>query len=105
MRRPVLSSISSQWEALDADKVNAIVQLEEDAKACLCKNRMRSFESNVITRDISDGFRKPVCRQKFLDGKMRELTDSRITVHDCRDEGRACRHHCFFLIFPTPART
>jgi hypothetical protein len=63
MPRPVLSRVSSQWEALDAVKVNAIVQSKEDAEACLCKNSMRSFESNVMTGDISDGLRRPVHRQ------------------------------------------
>src|SRR6267154_4372416 len=64
---------------------------------------MCSFEPNVIARDISDGFRKPVHRQEFLDRKMRKLNDPRITVLDNRDQTRARRHHCFFLILPAPA--
>src|SRR5258708_2115831 len=66
MRGPVLSSVSSQREVLDVVAVTAIVQSEENVKACLCKDRMRGLESNVIARDVSDGLRKPVCRQKFL---------------------------------------
>src|ERR1700755_2092375 len=103
MRRPVLSHVSSQREALDVVAVNAIIESEEGAKTCLCKNRMRSLESNVITRDISDGLYEPVRRQEFLDGKMRKLNDPRITVLDYRDQAGACRRHCFLLIVPAPA--
>src|SRR6266852_2845347 len=63
---------------------------------------MRSLESNVIARDIPDGFRKPVRRQEFLDREMRKLNDPRIPVLDYRDQTRTCRHHCFFLILPAP---
>ena len=86
MRRPVLSRVESQREALDAFTVNVIVQSEEDTKACLCKNRMRSFESNVKSRDIPHRFRESVRRQKFLDREMRKLNDPRITVLDYRDQ-------------------
>ena len=72
---PVLSSVSSQREVLYLVTVHTIVQSEEDAKACLCKNRMSSLKSNVIPRDISDGLGKPVCRQKFFDGEVRKLDD------------------------------
>ena len=85
MRGPVLSSVSSQRELVDIVTVNAIVQSEEDAKTCLCKDRMRGLESNVIVRDISDGFRKSVRRQEFLDGEMRKLDDPRIPVFDYDD--------------------
>ena len=46
------------------------------------KDRMRGLESNVIARDISDGFRKPIRRQEFFDGEMRKLNNPRITVLD-----------------------
>ena len=82
MTGPVLSSISSQWEVLDVVTVNAIVQSEKDTKACLCKDRMRSLELNVILRDISDGFRKPSRCQEFLDGEVRKLGDPRIPILD-----------------------
>jgi hypothetical protein len=46
VRGPVLSSVSSEWESLDI--VTAIVELEENAETCLCKDRMRRLELNVI---------------------------------------------------------
>jgi hypothetical protein len=49
MRGQVLSSVSSQRESLDVVTVNAIVELEENAKACLCKDRMRRLKMDVIT--------------------------------------------------------
>ena len=101
MRGPILSSVSSQREVLDIVTVNTIVQSEEDAKACLYENRMRCLESNVISRDISDGLRQSVRRQEFLDGEMRKLDDPRIPVFDYDDQTRASRHHCFFLILKT----
>src|SRR5216684_6543115 len=104
MRGPVLSSVLGQREVLDAVTVNTIVQSEENTKACLCKNRMRSLKSNVIPRDISHGLRKPVRCQEFLDRKMRKLDHPQIPVLDYRDQARACQHHCLFLILPAPAR-
>src|SRR6266403_971994 len=86
MRGPVLSSVLSQREALDAVTVNPIVQSEENTKTCLRKNRMRSLEANVIARDISDGFHKPLFCQEFLDRKMRKLNDPRIAVLDYHDQ-------------------
>ena len=86
MRVPILSSVSSQREVLDVVTVNMIVQSKEHTKACLCKNRMRGLESNVITRDTPDGLRKPVRRQEFLDGKMRKLDNPRIPIFDYHDQ-------------------
>ena len=73
MRGPILSSISSQREALHAVTVDAIIHLEKNAEACSYKNCMRSLESNVVARNISDGFRKAVRCQEFFDRKVRKL--------------------------------
>ena len=37
-----------QWEVFDVVTVNAIVQSKENAEACLCKDRVCGFESNMI---------------------------------------------------------
>jgi hypothetical protein len=52
--------MGSPLRLLDVVTVNTIVQSEEDAEACFHKNRMRSFESNMIARDVSDGLHKAV---------------------------------------------
>src|SRR5713101_3979149 len=55
MTGPVLSSVLSQRKVFDVVLVNVIVQSEENTNACLCNNRMRGFEFNVIARDICRG--------------------------------------------------
>src|SRR5713226_5643964 len=102
MRLPVPTSIERQWEVLDLVTVNVIVQSEDGAKACLCKDRMGSLKLNMIVRDISNGSRKSFLHQEFFDGEMRKLDDSRIPILDYDDQTRARRHDCFFLILPPP---
>jgi hypothetical protein len=76
MRVPVLSSVSSQGKVLDVVTINVIVQSQENANACLCKNRMDRLKLNVIVGDIFDGLCQPFRHQTFLDGKMRKLNDT-----------------------------
>src|SRR5216683_5806641 len=103
MLDPVLGGVFSQREVLDVVTINAIVQFEEDSKTCLSENSMSSLEWNVIPRDFfSARPRKSVRSQKFFDREVSKLNDPRIPILGYDHQTRACRHHCLFLILPTP---
>jgi hypothetical protein len=99
---PVLSGVSSQWKVLDAVAINVVVQSEENTKASLRKDGMCRFELDLIARDFAVRLRESVRHQVLLDGVVRKLNNSRITVIDYVDQTGACKHHCLFLIRPPP---
>ena len=55
MVNPVSSSILRKWEAPHGGIPRAIVQTQQNAKACLREYRMRGFEVDVMERNVPDG--------------------------------------------------
>jgi len=59
MLDPVSGGIYREGEVLDLVSVDAIVQAEENPKACLRKNCVRGLGLDVIVRDLSARLREP----------------------------------------------
>ena len=75
MLGPILTSILSKRELLNAILDHVIVELEQKAKACSGDEDMSRFERDVVPRHTA--FRNATRCQVLLDGKVREL-------HHCR---------------------
>jgi len=91
---PVLSSVLSEGNVLDAALVTKFVKLKEDAEADSCEGLMCGLWDDVVARKVAPA-EEAAGDRPFLDEGAREL-DHAETVHfGDRDQAGACAKNGF----------
>jgi len=72
---PIPSGVESKWGFFDGSFIHAVVQLDENAEACLRHDGMGRGGRNMITGNFNTHISEASGGQEFFDRKMRKLND------------------------------